>query len=156
MSSVFKASLGQARRLLALTLLLIAGCSEPLPSDFEVIEGQYPVTGEVRFRGEIAPEATLRFHPVATANAGPTVTAVADSEGKFQVFTFGTDGKTLGAPIGQYKVTVSWQGVTQGLTEEKQEELKELVARKYHTPQTTPLTVEVVAGENQLDAIAVD
>lgn len=142
--------------LLAMACLLITGCGEPLPPDFEVAEGFHPITGEVRFRDEIAPEASLRLHPIDGASAGPAITAVADAEGKFQVFTIQPEGKMLGAPAGQYKVTVSWVGVTQGFTQEKLDSLKELVAVKYQKPQTTPLTIEVVAGENEVGVIAVD
>lgn len=142
--------------LLALACLLTSGCGEPLRPDFEVVEGLHPVTGELRFRDEIAPEATLRLHPIGGASAGPAITAVADAEGKFQVFTFQPEGKMLGAPAGQYKVTVSWLGVTQDLTEDERDELNELVAVKYQKPQTTPLTIEVAAGENQVGVIAVD
>jgi hypothetical protein len=141
---------------LAVACILLVGCGEPLRPDFEVAEGLHPVTGEVRFRDEIAPEATLRLHPSGGASGGPAITAVADAEGKFQVFTFQPEGKMLGAPAGQYKVTVSWVGVTQGFTQEKLDSLKELVAAKYQKPQTTPLTIEVVAGENQVGVIAVD
>lgn len=168
MSSVCKVSISQVVdlvatipcshgcSLLAMTCLLMAGCGEPLPPDFVVAEGLYPVAGEIRFRDKIAPEATLRLHSAAGPGAGPVISAVADAEGKFQVFTFQPDGKVLGAPAGQYKATVSWVGVTEGLTEEKRDELKELVAVKYHKPQTTPLKIEVVAGENQVGVIAVD
>ncbi len=143
-------------RLFAVACLLTSGCGEPLRPDFEVVEGLHPVTGEIRFRDEVAPEATLRLHPIGGASAGPAITAVADAEGKFQVFTFQPEGKMLGAPAGQYKVTVSWVGVTQGFTQEKLDALKELVAVKYQKPQTTPLTIEVVAGENEVGVIAVD
>jgi len=136
--------------------ILIAGCGEPLPPDFEVAEGLYPVSGEVKVRGEIAPEASLRLHPATGAASGPAITAVSDVEGKFQVFTYQPEGKKLGAPAGQYKVTLSWRGVTEGLTQEKLDELKELVPVKFQKPQTTPLTIEVVAGENQVGVIAVD
>jgi len=142
--------------LLAAACLVMAGCGEVLPPDFQVSEGLHPVSGEVKFRGEIAPEASLRLHPVVAASSGSVVSAVADSEGKFQVFTFQPEGKLLGAPAGTYKVTVSWLGVTEGLTQEKRDELKELVAMKYQKLQTTPLTIEVVAGENQAGVIAID
>lgn len=141
---------------LAMACILIAGCGEPLPPEFEVAEGFHPVSGEVKFRGEIAPEASLRLHPAAGAASGPAIMAVTDAEGKFQVFTYAPEGKKLGAPTGQYKVTVSWQGVTQGLTQEKLDALKELMPVKYQKPQTTPVTIEVVAGENQVGVIAVD
>jgi len=140
----------------AAVCLLMVGCGDPLPPDFQVAEGLYPVAGELRFRGEIAPEATLRLHPVAAGSSGPVVTAVADSEGKFQVFTFRSEGKLLGATAGQYKVTVSWQGITEGLTQDKRDQLKELVPVKYLKPQTTPLMIEVVSGDNQIGVLAVD
>lgn len=141
---------------LAVACILIAGCGEPLPPDFEVAEGLHPVAGEVKVRGEIAPEASLRLHPATGPASGPAITAVSDAEGKFQVFTYQPEGKKLGAPAGQYKVTLSWRGVTEGLTQEKLDELKELVPVKFQKPQTTPLTIEVVAGENQVGVIAVD
>lgn len=142
--------------LLALACLLITGCAEPLPPDFEIAEGFHPITGEVRFRDEIAPEASLQLHPIDGASAGTAITAVADAQGKFQVFTIKPEGKMLGAPAGEYKVTVSWVGATEGFTQEKLDALKELVAVKYQKPQTTPLKIEVVAGENQVGVIAVD
>lgn len=152
----FAYSVSVAVRLLAMSCLLTVGCGEPLPPDFAVADDLFPVTGEVKFKGEIAPEATLQFHPVGGPQAGPAVTAVADSDGKFQVFTFRPEGKMLGAPAGQYKVTASWLGATAGLTQEKIDELKELVPPKFHRPQTTPLMIEVKSGENQVGVLAID
>jgi hypothetical protein len=143
-------------RLLALGCLCIAGCGEPLPPDFAVADDLFPVTGEVKFKGEIAPEATLQLHPIAGPPGSPAVTAVVNADGKFQVFTFRPEGKMLGAPAGQYKVTASWLGSTAGLTQEKIEELKELVPPKFHRPQTTPLTIEVKSEANEVGVLAID
>jgi len=154
--SVFAYRVSPSVRGIVLGCLLVVGCGEPLPPDFAVADDLFPVTGEVKFKGEFAPEATLQFHPVGGLPTAPAVTAVADTEGKFQVFTFRPEGKMLGAPVGQYKVTASWLGATVGLTQEKIDELKERVPAKYQKPQTTPLMIEVASGENQVGVMAID
>jgi hypothetical protein len=137
-------------------LLLFAGCGEPLKADFTVFDDLHPVKGELRFKGEPVPEASIRLHPMPLGSDGPIVSAVVDSEGTFEVYTFRPEGKGLGAPAGEYRATVSWFGPTVGLREEQKDELKELLPAKYGRPQTSPVNIQVTVGENEVGTISLD
>lgn len=137
-------------------VVLVAGCGEPLKADFEVFDDLHPVTGKVRFKGEPIPEASIRLHPMPLGSGGPVISAVVDQEGAFQVYTFRPEGKGLGAPAGEYRATISWFGPTAGLREEQKDELKELLPAKYGRPQTSPVIIQVAAGENEVSTISLD
>ncbi|EMI17528.1 hypothetical protein RMSM_05549 [Rhodopirellula maiorica SM1] len=71
-----------------------------------------------------------------------------------------THGKYPGAPAGKYKVTVNKtqiEGSASGNDPGSSNEAKmfDLVDAKYRVVTTTPIEVEVTAGENKLDAIEV-
>ncbi|TVP96393.1 MAG: hypothetical protein EA381_17300 [Planctomycetaceae bacterium] len=135
---------------------LFAGCGEPGRANFEIFEGLHPVKGELRFKGEPIPEASLRLHPMPLGSDGPIVSAVVDSDGTFEVYTFRPEGKGLGAPAGEYRATVSWFGPTAGMTEDQRDELKELLPAKYGRAQTSPVNIQVAVGENEVGTISLD
>ena len=137
-------------------MVLSIGCGEPGMPDYEVYDDLHPVMGELRFQGEPIPEASIRLHPMPLGTKGPAVSAVADEEGAFQVYTFRPEGKGLGAPAGDYRATISWFGPTAGLTEEQRDALKELLPAKYGQPQSSPVNIQVSAGENQVGTIDLD
>ena len=137
---------------------IFSGCDSSGPSDWTQFEDLHPVQGKVLFRGEPIPDATIRFHPHGQASGSneAATSAVVDEEGNFEVFTFRREGKGRGAAEGQYRVTVSWSGPLQGLTKDQEDELKERLPVKYTKPQTTPIEVDVVAGENRIDVMSIE
>ena len=71
-----------------------------------------------------------------------------------------THGKYPGAPAGKFKVTVNktqTEGSATGNDPGVSSEVKmfDLVAAKYRAVTTTPIEVEISAGENTLDVIEV-
>jgi hypothetical protein len=81
------------------------------------------------------------------------ITSVADEQGNFEVFTYRPEGKGKGAPLGDYRLTISWTGPLQGLTKDQEDQLKEKLPVKYTQPQTSQITLNVTPGENQIDVI---
>jgi hypothetical protein len=141
-----------------LALAVTAGCGPSLPPDYTEFEDLHPVTGQVLFRGQPIPDATIRLHPVTPASAGSpaaVMSSVVNEDGGFEVFTFRAEGKGKGAPVGEYLLTVSWSGPRQGLTNEQQDQLTEKLPAKYTRPQTSQLSLKVMPGENRVDAISI-
>ena len=142
---------------LALTVLLLASCGSDEP---EPPLAAYPVEGQVLFQGKPTPLARIEFHPIG---GSPELqkfrpTAQADDEGRFQISTFGLRD---GAPEGQYKVTVVWNGPDPGtdLQTVNTDEFSYAPNRldnKYAEANTTPLTATISSGANKLEPLHVD
>ncbi|EMI15500.1 secreted protein [Rhodopirellula maiorica SM1] len=141
--------------LLATVLSVLVGCaSEEMP---EGLPDLYPVTLTVHQGG--APLAGASVQLVASdpslsrwVSGGST-----DQNGEAVVMTH---GKYLGAPAGKFKVTVNktqTEGNATGNDPGVSSEVKmfDLVEAKYRVVTTTPIEVEITAGENKLDVIEV-
>lgn len=154
----------QRRLALHLTFCLglcgLAGCGgrvhvEPLTE----YEDLHPVSGQITFNGEPIQDATIQLHPVTPKTDGSLVhapSAVVREDGTFEVFTFRPDGRGRGVPLGEYRISVSWRGSLQGLSESSIDELDERLPAKYTKPQTSGLTVTVTDGENSIPPIALN
>src|ERR1043165_2289100 len=83
--------------------------------------------GVIKFNSEPIPDAMLAFHPV---NAFPgdkadcIPRATVKNDGRFTIETYSSDD---GAPVGDYRVTVTWQGPLKGYTEDQRALLLELL-----------------------------
>jgi len=142
-------------RLLGLCSVLACclGCGEAQPENQRVV---FPASGRVTFRGEPIQDAYISLHPVAEPTDGlPVVLPRAKSaaDGTFQLATYQTGD---GAPIGEYKVAVSWEGPLEGLTESQRDQLTELLPVEYTHPAASGLTVRVDEGENSLQEIVLN
>ena len=140
-------------RSLAAGILLcsVTGCGEsPNPNAREVT----PVRGTISFRGKPIPDATVRFHPSSPVNDGKPIVIPrghVNNSGEFVVSTYQAGD---GAPVGEYQLSVSWQGPLKGVDEDEEDRLKELLPRKYHSPKTSQLTFIVSPNaENVVPAI---
>jgi hypothetical protein len=142
---------------LTLTPLWAASCGsdEPQPS-----LAAYAVEGQVVFQGKPTPLARIEFHPMGGSPEFQKYrpTAQADDEGRFQISTFGLRD---GAPEGQYKVTVVWNGPDPG-TDMQAINIDEFsyapnrLDDKYAEADTTPLTARIGSGVNKLEPFHVD
>jgi hypothetical protein len=104
----------------------------------------YPVQGQVFFKGKPAHKAVVWLHPLGPSEVGtmPPRGLVAE-DGSFQVSTFRAND---GAPVGHYRVTISWRTVGSG----DQEGPEKLPPRYQHQANTELPTIEVKEGENVL------
>ena len=156
MKANFPVSLG-----LGLTLLGVAGCGDPRPEGMPEL---YPTTVTITQEGEPLAGAMVSLYPENSELARWPVGGKTDENG---VATMMTYTKYPGAPAGTFKVSVN-RTITEGDPIPKhpgrdatQEELAaydramktgsfevyQVVAPEYRTAGTTPLTVEVIADE---------
>lgn len=125
-------------------LLLISlslGCSEEKSNSVPV----HPVAGQVTLNGRPAPNAVVVFHPKETAVEFPSPSAVADSNGNFQLSTY---KPTDGAPAGEYVVTVEMRSFV--LKDGDYIAGPNQVNAKYGKPSTSNLKIRVAEGTNQI------
>ena len=127
-----------------LLLMVSAGCGNP-PA--KVYPATSPVSGSLLVDGVPAIRARIVFHPVAPGPDGKVhgPSASTDDNGSFRLTTFSAYD---GAPPGEYKVTIvaEWvdqKGVDVGVPD--------LLKGRYRDPKTTPLTITVKEGENDLE-----
>ena len=128
-------------------ILLIVGCGG---SDQKEVE---PVSGSVVLDGQIPVDATVVFHPINRDedDRTPVPRGTVKSDGTFEMRTYGAND---GAPIGDYKVTFSWQGDLsqyKDLSEDEIDALPELMPEKYTSSKTTDVKVTIKEGKNKLD-----
>ena len=110
----------------------------------------HPVRGRVFLEAQPLADAVLMFHSVEPT-PHPRPRARSAEGGAFEVTTFRLHD---GAPAGEYRVTISCKGPYEGKSEDRETEAEELLPRIYQRPETTPLTVEVRPGENDLGVLA--
>lgn len=133
-------------RLLALCLLLAAGCS-----DGPRFKKVYAVKGKVTHRGQAVGNATLNFAPVGGGKDATFATAQTDAEGKFTLSTYKKDD---GAPAGEYAVTVYWPDNGPSVKKVRAAAGEELAPDRfrgaYSDPSKSPLRATVEGKSNDL------
>ena len=126
-------------------LLLLTGCSG------DVGPRCFPVKGQVLYQNQPLVEAMLVFHPVtAPAQAFPQPIAHTDASGRFELTTLMTGD---GAPLGEYAITIELREPRQ-VGEEIVRDGPNLLPPQYASPQSTPLRYKVIAGANEVPALA--
>ncbi len=132
---------------------ILPGCGKaPDPNAREV----FPTTGFVSFKGKPIPDASVRLHPVSPPDDGKPVfvpRGTVDESGKFVLSTYRQGD---GAPPGDYRVSFSWVGPLDGVSEEEEDRLRERLPRKYINAKSSGVIVTVTDGENVLDEIALN
>jgi hypothetical protein len=105
------------------------------------------VSGVVTLDGKPLPRGTIQFVPDASKGAeGPTAVGTIDPQGHYRLKTAGTDG----AIVGFHRVGV--YALQQEPEDETAPPPPPLIPPKYFNPETSGLTAEVKAGQdNQLD-----
>jgi len=106
-----------------------------------------PVSGTVTLDGKPLANAIVAFNPAAVPGkieaAGPGSMAVTDDQGHFALKVIGTDGKTVGAVVGEHRVRVS---TADNMTNSDSSDVahghpKERVPAKYNTNSQLTFTV---------------
>lgn len=136
----------------------LSGCGGAVIAEPIVDYGDLqPVTGKVEFNGQPISDATVTLHPVTPpvgGNLPHPPSGLVGEDGTFTISTFRDKGRGLGAPIGEYRITVSWFGSLQGLSESQIDGLKEQLPAKYQHPVKSGLTVTVAPGANELPVLS--
>ncbi|MBM3995038.1 MAG: DUF4198 domain-containing protein [Planctomycetes bacterium] len=112
----------------------------------------HPVHGEIYYRGRPVAEAIVVFHPLGD-NPATAIKPMAhtDAQGRFTLTTL-TPGD--GAPPGDYAITVELrEAVLVG--EEKTRTGQSLLAKRYSSPDKSPLRFRVMPGDNTVPRIEV-
>jgi hypothetical protein len=128
---------------LGLVLSLADGCSSGKPE--EVRKPVHPVRGKVLFQGKPAKGAFVFFVPVNEPpdTPDPRPRAEVGDDGSFTLSMYGIDD---GAPVGEYKVAVTWEGKV--LPDGREEPLDKLMGR--YSVASTRLKATVKEGPNEL------
>ena len=136
-------------------LILSAGCSEVERP--EGLPELYPMTLQVEQSGDPLVGASVQLFP---SDGTPGEWVIGGSTNARGEAVLMTHGRFEGAPAGNYKVTVN-KSVTTGQSESDdpniQSDVKiyDLVERKFRSVSTTPIEVEVTAGNNAPQTIDV-
>lgn len=136
------------------------GCgAAPVEETFAEYDDLHPVSGQIRYRGEPIPDATVRLHPTTRMADGKLVhppSGLVREDGTFEIRTFRPEGPGRGAPAGNYRVSISWRGRLKGLSETEIDELKERLPAKVTRATTSDLSVTVNEGENAIPPIRLE
>jgi hypothetical protein len=123
----------------------LAGCHSGPKVEFANVQGVVRVNGRPQ-RG-----AAVQFSPDREKGNGLPILAngTSDDQGKYTL-KYGYQGKIGdGAPVGWQRVTVT--DTTVGVTPQGQDPKPSAIPMAYGAPATTPLLVEVKAGDNTID-----
>ena len=133
-----------------------------------------PVTGKITYDGKPLGDARIRLE-AAAGGASRVYACDSKADGTFEIEAVYSTGVKKGAPVGKYKVLVGkFEKDTTGadefdpdadeareleLVEQQTEEgedvveaaaAKSQISDKFNNSSTTPLTVEIAAGENSI------
>lgn len=133
--------------------ILLAGCDEPVDPNVRAV---FPASGKILYRGKPIPDATVCLHPVTPFSDGKPAVVPRAEVNKNGEFTFTTYRTHDGAPVGEYCVTVSWLGPLEGIDEDAEDRLRELLPQKYVNARTTDLRFAVSdQASNELPEIQI-
>jgi hypothetical protein len=106
----------------------------------------YPVAGKVTYRGQPVTSGMVMLTP---EESGHAATGSLEKDGSFKLTTFQKDD---GAVPGRYQVAVqAFPAEGAGLPGAEFAGKAPPIPQKYFSPGSSGLTVEIKAGENQLD-----
>jgi hypothetical protein len=128
---------------------LVSGCGKSRPEIKNKLP-LFPVTGKVVMDGQPMVGATIIFNPVTPfpeKSAPQLPHAVVGDDGSFTASTYQKDD---GAPAGDYKITVSWRGNVEGLSNEQKDDLPEKAPDSMQTPRTSKIRVKIKEQPNAL------
>ncbi len=127
----------RARLILIGVLAALAGCS----GGPKIV----PVSGTVTLDGKPLANALVAFNPAAPAGkieaAGPGSMGVTDEQGRYALKIIGTDGKTVGAVVGEHRVRISTSDITSDSGGDVAARRKEQVPAMYNANTTLTFTV---------------
>jgi 3',5'-cyclic AMP phosphodiesterase CpdA len=107
----------------------------------------HPCTGTITFQGKPVSGASVVFHSYNSTSKkySRVADAMTNSDGTFVASTYTAND---GVPVGEYKVTVTWQEPRFDITGKP---TPNRLPPRYASPQETPLSVRVEALKNVLD-----
>jgi hypothetical protein len=113
-------------------------------------EPTFPTRGAITFEGKPIGGAFLALHPRNPSPAGvPSSTAHVLPDGTFELSTYESGD---GAPAGNYIVTVQWHKLMKNHGDFVPG--PNLLPRKYSSPDTSNIVIEVAAAANVLPVIS--
>lgn len=127
-----------------LALLAATGCGEDRPK-------LYPATGQLFVSGKAAPGAVVSLHPVDGKDfdrRGARPRGRVRENGTFALSTYETND---GAPVGEYRVCVTWFGSV-----EDPETARDRLGLKFATEAESTILVRIEAGPTVLDPIRIE
>ena len=127
--------------LVAGSILAQASCRR---ADHEPV---YPTSGKVFFKGKPAEWARVTLVPLQDKDPKkPKPGAQARGDGEFRLSTYASYD---GAPAGRYAVTIVYPSPVKKVDDENAG--PDLLQGRYANPKTTPLSVEINEGTNDLE-----
>lgn len=116
----------------------------------------HPVSGQVLVNGKPAELAFVVFHPLQGSEevAKLRPRGKTDADGRYTLMTY-WDGD--GAPAGDYKVTITWQGPppAEPYHPDELSSRPDLLRGRYEDPDRSTLTATVTSGDNEIAAFDV-
>jgi hypothetical protein len=136
--------------LIAALSLAAAGCGSAQNQNQLPV---FPASGKITFKGAAPDGAYLALHSKTNAKApnGQEVipTAQVRSDGTFDLSSYAAKD---GAPAGEYKVTIEWHKTVKSAGGEPTLG-PNLLPPQYSKTETSPLTVAIAQGPNELNPI---
>jgi hypothetical protein len=130
----------------AVVIAALAGCSS---KNIEGRKAVFPARGKLLVDGQPAAGAMIVLHPVGGAYDAERPTATAGPDGSFELTTYvGQDG----APPGEYIVTAQWY---LSANKDAPGPWPNVIPDKYARPESSDLRVQIAAGPNELQPIAI-
>ena len=140
----------KAALMLGAALLVASGCGSAQDADRLPV---YPTSGKITFKGAVPEGAyvALRSRTKAKAPNGQEVvpTAQVQSDGTFGFSSYAAND---GAPAGEYKLTVEWHKTVKTAGGDPMLG-PNLLPPQYSKTNTSPLSVVIAAGPNELAPI---
>jgi hypothetical protein len=124
----------------------VLGCGGPEPP-----EAVHAVNGQVTYRGKPAVGAIVVFHKVGADPSSGQPSGKVQDDGTFSLTSYQPGD---GAAEGEYRVTISWREAIGGSLSDP-DYGPEKLPKKYQSPDTSGLTVNVVSGTNDLEPFQV-
>ena len=134
-----------------LLLLVVSGCGAT--EDGLQRRTVYPASGTITHAGQPLGEVSVVLHPVNKPDDGKPhflPRGTSDEHGKFTISTY---AQADGAAPGTYQAVFSYQGSLQGLDEDEQDALPELLPRNWTRPELSSVTLVVTEDQNDFETI---
>lgn len=145
-------SVRRVRYLVLFSMVALAGCGEGEKGQPTL----HPVTGKLTRGGQPVANVQIMFVPATREGRGAT--GITDASGMYKMVS---PNAGEGVPAGQYKVVLSQSGASDAATvdmsrytsgkDPAKAESTEAFPKEYGSEQTTPKTVEVKTGPNEIN-----
>ncbi len=145
-------SVRRVRYLVLLSIVAVAGCGE----DEKGQPTLHPVTGKLTRGGQPVANVQITFVPATREGRGAS--GITDASGLYKMVSLNAGE---GVPAGQYKVILAQSGAADASTIDRSRytsgqdpskaEATEAFPKEYGSEETTPKTVEVKTGPNEIN-----